>query len=591
MVPQGCEPDLLLLVLMGLSDELDEVRGTSRQELQAMGDAWWARTRASSDIEPGPTAKEMEEEEEEESGRLTGIERMTRALLGSLVPKVLEDVAHWTLRLRHRSVLQLSHVVEYAGPAMVACLPPVLASLANATGDEEADVASAVEECGRALGRVVEAQALLDVLVPQVRGQRAGQATAQHRSSALLLLRSLLHGMPAGRLTAAQVGALSEAVADTGVLECEGPAGEVGQLAEGSSLVVEALVQAAPEHCCGTDGQRAGVRGRLVRSLVQALAVPEAFGGAEDVRETARRGLRLLADGGEVEALLDAHFEEVVAWLRCQGPAEVWTKDAPRRMAFEALVREAQAGSAKHLHVVVPVLVTHLQPERDPEVRLAMMALLETVIARPASADALGPHTRAMVSDMILPNAVWKAGRVASTIRKVALVCLYTLLRDRRVPLPTLYETVPPLLPVLKTDLDDYDASSRQLVALSLEAIFLALPRAFDDEPIRQLYPELLKRLDDSSDDVRKSICGTLAAFLNAAAPEVFRGGILDYTLDQLFVHLDDQDPAIQDAVLRVLKAAAPIDPAMVEKKAQAARGSHRSPRYCDELLQALRAS
>ena len=94
---------------------------------------------------------------------------MTRALLPSLVPKVLEDLAHWTLRLRSRSVLLLGSVVSYAGPAIVAFLPNVLQALAAATGDDEAEVLEAVDACGRAIGAVVEPAALFDHLLPQVR--------------------------------------------------------------------------------------------------------------------------------------------------------------------------------------------------------------------------------------------------------------------------------------------------------------------------------------------------------------------------------------------------------------------------------------
>lgn len=573
--------------MTGLSDEVDEAREASRQQLHDMGRAWSRRAdaeaEAESDIPVDSLRKDRAKDGKE--GGLEGKEgmvRMTRALLGPLVNKVLDDVAHWTLRLRHRALLTLSHLVGYAGEDMVSLLPSVVAVLANATFDEEAEVQRAVEECGKALGAAVDPQALLEVMLPGVSGRKAGQSTAQHRSSALLLLRSLLQGM--APLTGPQVEALSEAMVDDGILDCQGMLAEVGQLADAYSLCVETLVTLAPrEHVTVPS-----VRGRLVRVLIQALAVPEGFGDAQGVKDTARAALGKLAEasGMDVEALLSTHFAEVVKGLR-EGPEGqgVWAKDSPRRMALEALVREAHVGTAKHLGLLVPLFTLHLTPESDPEVRLVMMALLESVLSDEACRDHLPGHSRAIILDMIVPNAVWRAGRVACTIRKLSLVCLYSLLRQARVPLPVLYETVPPLLPILKTDLDDYDASSRHLVCLSLQAIFAALPGALDEEPVRQLYPELLKRLDDSSDQVRVSVCATLCAFLGAASPDVFRAGILDYMLDQLFVHLDDQDAGIQEAVLKVLKIATPIDRPLMLKKATAARGSHRSPRFCDELL------
>jgi HEAT-like repeat len=69
---------------------------------------------------------------------------------------------------------------------------------------------------------------------------------------------------------------------------------------------------------------------------------------------------------------------------------------------------------------------------------------------------------------------------------------------------------------------------------------------ALGEEPVRELYPELLKRLDDSNDSVRKAVCATLAAFFRATPPGNVKGTVLDYSSDQLLVHLDDQDPAVQ---------------------------------------------
>ena len=389
-----------------------------------------------------------------------------------------------------------------------------------------------------------------------------------------------------------EVEALAQSLVDPGVLDAEGA--EAALLGQALGQVVNTLIKVAPGPCLGAE-----VKGRLVRAAVQMLGVPDSAPGAGQIKEAALGALGALAelsglgegkdkDKEGVQELLAVHFAELVREVGGEraGPITTWRKDSPKRLALDALVREGPVAAGRNLGLLVPIFVASLQPERDAEFRLSMMLLLETVVANPlaTAGGAIPEHSKALISDALLPNCVWRAGRVASTIRKVALICLYTLLRDKRIPPSTLYEVVPPLLPVLKTDLEDYDASSRQLVALSMERIFTMLPRAFDEEPIRQLYPELLKRLDDSSDDVRRAVCGALRAFLGAAAPEVFAAGILDYMLDQLLVHLDDQDPSIQEAVHEVLKAAVAVDPVMVGKKAEAARATHRSPGMCDEL-------
>ena len=47
--------------------------------------------------------------------------------------------------------------------------------------------------------------------------------------------------------------------------------------------------------------------------------------------------------------------------------------------------------------------------------------------------------------------------------------------------------------------------------------MFERLRGAFGDQAIHDLYPKLLKRLDDSSDAVRSAICSTLDMFMQVS--------------------------------------------------------------------------
>ena len=85
-----------------------------------------------------------------------------------------------------------------------------------------------------------------------------------------------------------------------------------------------------------------------------------------------------------------------------------------------------------HLHREVLREVSrcrHAALERPPEVRLATLALLQTLLEAPQAGRASTPFCPRLITEALVPNIVWKAGRVASTVRKVAVACLYTLLR------------------------------------------------------------------------------------------------------------------------------------------------------------------
>lgn len=53
------------------------------------------------------------------------------------------------------------------------------------------------------------------------------------------------------------------------------------------------------------------------------------------------------------------------------------------------------------------------------------------------------------------------------------------------------------------------------------QMIFRMMPGALGEEPVRLIYPELLKRLDDSNDAVRRAVCGTMSVFFRVSR-EIF---------------------------------------------------------------------
>lgn len=127
------------------------------------------------------------------------------------------------------------------------------------------------------------------------------------------------------------------------------------------------------------------------------------------------------------------------------------------------------------------------------------------------------------------------------------------------------------------------------MACLGLAVIFDRLKGVFSDQSIREMYPKLIARLDDSNDDVRIAACGTLEKFLECGvAINCYTGTIIDYILDQFFIHLDDPNVAVQDAVFKAIIIAAKIDKSLVVKKADSNRLSHRSPLLCDRIAEEL---
>merc|ERR1711972_692561 len=102
------------------------------------------------------------------------------------------------------------------------------------------------------------------------------------------------------------------------------------------------------------------------------------------------------------------------------------------------------------------------------------------------------------------------------------------------------------------------------------------LQAEINGEQLREIYPELLKRLDDSNDKVRTAVCEALSMFFKCLPPKWSRS-LYESILKTLFVHLDDPNPDIQQGVYSVLEAAVhqDYDTFLQEAKTAEAKSSH----------------
>lgn len=83
---------------------------------------------------------------------------------------------------------------------------------------------------------------------------------------------------------------------------------------------------------------------------------------------------------------------------------------------------------------VIPIFVTNFDPDKDPEMRLKFFSLLSRLVMTSSSTldscHKFGDFAVSVVKDIIIPNCLWKAGRVAGAIRTTATSCMWALLQS-----------------------------------------------------------------------------------------------------------------------------------------------------------------
>lgn len=111
----------------------------------------------------------------------------------------------------------------------------------------------------------------------------------------------------------------------------------------------------------------------------------------------------------------------------------------------------------------------------------------------------------------------------------------------------------------LISTINDGNKSTRLISCRVLTRLLDLMGTSLSQDRLHNMYPELLKRLDDSSDEVRLIVAKTFLAYFDC-----FESGYdvglyrahLEAVYRGLLVHLDDPETSIQEAILGQLHSA-----------------------------------
>eukprot|EP00798_Chlamydomonas_sp_ICE-L_P021006 gene21006-27865_t len=221
--------------------------------------------------------------------------------------------------------------------------------------------------------------------------------------------------------------------------------------------------------------------------------------------------------------------------------------------------------------IVAKVLASPLaDADGEPNLRLSALQLIDQLLEDQKRCSALGGvNSEALLASVLLPPMVWRAGKTAAAVRFAAVTALSTLMRRALVPDDTLMSFVSngTLLPLIHQSLDEdwyVDMRLAGYVDMRLagcgvmQQLLLAAGSKFTAEQRRAVYPELLKRLDDSSNQIRIAVCSTLVAFCTTMSPS-YCDTNSGYLAQGVVIHMDDSDAGVQEAACKVLEALAAV--------------------------------
>eukprot|EP00347_Sterkiella_histriomuscorum_P013730 403363587 len=294
----------------------------------------------------------------------------------------------------------------------------------------------------------------------------------------------------------------------------------------------------------------------LFKILLQLGSLPNMAQAKDRVDQT----LNILALNCGLEYGADLFSVELAELIdEMQESYETWNKHTPERFIFDLLVRRANTALIDKFEDILQIVAANVEHEKDYELRMDMLALIEFLLSQEQLHQNIVFYSQIILKMVLIPSTVWRVGKPNVKIRKAAVICMMRLLEYNLIDKQKLYSSFKDIMNVLKNCIDDDWANDLRFTCVVLiKKMIEYLHEVFDEEDYKEIYPELLKRLDDSQDSIRIETANTFKVFFTYL-PDPWSSSLYDYTVKNIFIHLDDQNQDIQNVIMEVLKLAARV--------------------------------
>ncbi|XP_006889782.1 PREDICTED: HEAT repeat-containing protein 2 [Elephantulus edwardii] len=563
---------LIPLLLSSLDDEFPEIRELATGLWEEIGLQWQKENEEDLKDKLDFAAPPPVHYPLQESRPGLGCRELVFRNLSKILPGLCRDLGDWVVGTRIKAAQLLTVLLLHAEDHTTQHLEPVLQALQHGCADEEPTVVSSSMKTAELVGTFVSPEVFLKLILSPLRKSPS--------ACSLLVLACVLRGCPREALQPHL-----QAVATELAHICQ--ASENHLYLEHLLLCVQALLTVCPEDCaaCGLP-------------LLQVLVAVLAASGTGDLHQKVQEALASLAVVEGVHGPQDVyqkHMGALMEWVTASHSD--WTIYSTELMQLSVLLTQTGPAVGEALQHLIPTLRSCLHPARDPQMRLKLFSDLSRVLLRAHetmdSKGQLHSYLQTLVTDVLVPNLQWHAGRTAAAIRTAAISCLWALINSGTLSTEQILEMEGTLMPHMVTSLEEDSQMTRLLSCRIIDLFLQTSGDQNNPEQLIKVYPELLKRLDDVSSEVRMAALTTLVTWLRCIRDDDSKSYYQSNTQHlyrELLVYLDDPEPAVQNAVLEVLREGSVLFPEILLQETEAVQHKHRSPAHCQQLLQHVRA-
>lgn len=493
--------------------------------------------------------------------------------LGVLVPAVARDISDWLVATRVKTSQLLAVLLLHAEDHSTMHLQPLLAALYRGCTDREKVVVDNCLEAARLLGTLVPPGVVLRLLLDHLRTP----PSSSHPWVPLMVLAAVLGGSSKPLLQPHL-----QQIADTLVQPEVSQDHQQVQYLQQLSACVDVLLCRCESDCSA-----------ISRQLLQALVAVRSLSTDAALQDKALESVQRLCEVQSLDSVPELYRRHMGHLLdQLSASVHSWSSYSLHRLQLNVIVAQSGPVVGEFVGQLMPILQVCLQPDRDPEMRRDVFTMLANLLQDAAhTLDSQGrfqEESEKFLCDVLLPNLVWRPGRAAGAVRTAALSCLLALLHGGAVTPALVRCHEERLRPHVLSALQEHSDTTRLLACRCVSNILRLVGNDLRTATLNKIYPELLKRLDDSSDEVRVVALQTLGQWLSSLNTdydaELFSPH-LRLLFQQLLLHLDDTSASVQGQVFEILRNGSSVHPTLLKKSVEGVREKLRSPLHCDLLL------
>lgn len=564
---------LLPLLLSGLSDDMKEIRDKSRSHFIKAGELY--ETENEKDFKEKKEydiTKHFEDLITHERPNL-GCRALVNRNFSKILPAITNDITDWTPATRIKCSGLLYHLVYYCEDYVTMHMEALSQCLYRAAQDEEKVVVKQVIETAELVGLFVEANVYCKMILPYIASVSSAPVAL---SSALSVLSAYIRG------------------------------GSYRQLADQMENITETL--ASPDICCTLNESCQSSMLSCIQAIVNKNGINHADISCHlftitlnlislTKNEDFKKETTGIMDKLSVQINMKDRFDLFIKHgapilIKLKESCDLWSSQSTGFITYTSLLAECGSSLSSLLDEGIPIFMICTQPSKDAVMRQQLFSLLTQLVIDNSNDDSIVTQLQSyaikLIKECILQNIVWQAGRTAAALRSVVMALLWAVLQARAITDAHMKECFNDMYKHMTSCLDDYNETTRMMSIKVILKLLQVCHAAIEVDQLHVIYPELLKRMDDSVDENRIVTCYAFSAYFKALPANYdinFYQAHLEFIYKTLLIHLDDPRENIQDAVLETLKDGACIHSNLLKKLTNDARLKHRTKYYCDKLL------